>query len=936
MGHTKQSLDNLQFPEILDVSDVACILASRLVAAMLLAIMLLNSGGCGVAKKPSVQTDASQSANDAAPVSEASADSLSDPRNQVSSSSNSESVAPEVTESTFDAELGQPPSDLKAASAEPTTGQAASESNQTVAPSEVSRAVASPPVASPPVAKPTPEQLARWQRATFEPLQLLACREPQGTGFASLLAHAPDGRTFVTAGNQVVLWSVAEDKPQQVLAKLGDGQTFKSLAVAPDGKWCAAGDSEGTLRIWNLADRSELISKKLGSSGLIQVAVSPDSKQIATISYDNEVSLWSADRLEPQSQFKVTTNGLKRIAFMTNELLVAAGESTTSWNVRTGSIAGTFAGARYNFTMGLSPDASHFLFGDKDSLQIWNISTKKPAAALRGGFATEELVSFSADGKHLATANGSAVRLWDIASGQLVQVIDTFGWPITGLSWLPESDLLAISSLNSRLRLWGSTLTGKSLGLVPMHAPASLPDSAVREPATAWQLQPVIDLRTFPRLPGGTVSASDAFNLSHEADVGSEEAKQFYAYQLAKAGWEQARSVADAASTLRFAKQGCMLTASFYESAPSKTYISVNFAGNFDLRWLPKFDDEPTEMMFENEDSVNYRTRANLIDIETSLLKKMHAAGWTAYARLHSSHSEVEDVRDMEFLRGGTTVRVSIRRQPTDPSSYTIQYGRFLTMNAMPIPADAGFVELDVSTKPLLVASTNLDLTQATKFYDAELAAQGWLARSTEAADAKDQRWRSYVREQQDLTVGLMTLPTGKTLVRIGEDLEKSSWQLAAPEVVASEATAANVPAVGIDAIDFPLMKDAQSVKFDPIAKSLEFSVAQVPLLDAAEFYTQKMTSLGWQLDGPGIKADDYVFLTFEKETEKKDTVEIELRARIANDLSTINVQGDGLQWDKPLPGGDKLISYEAWLRQHKHPATLDLLDSYRQSFAPK
>ena len=38
---------------------------------------------------------------------------------------------------------------------------------------------------------------------------------------------------------------------------------------------------------------------------------------------------------------------------------------------------------------------------------------------------------------------------------------------------------------------------------------------------------------------------------------------------------------------------------------------------------------------------------------------------------------------------------------------------------------------------------------------------------------------------------------------------------------------------------------------------------------------------------------------------------------------------GDGLHWNKPLPLPKQVISYESWLRQHRHPAGLGLLEQY-------
>jgi len=771
--------------------------------------------------------------------------------------------------------------------------------------------------------EPGPAQLARWARADFEPLQLLACRESSAAGFVSHLAHPLDGRHFITGGTNVTLWSIETNVPEHVFLELTDDQTIKSLAVSPDGKWFAAGDSEGTLRVWDLSDRKELNSKKLYSTGIIQIAISPDSQEIATISYDSEIAIWNADQLQSRNRFKVETNGLERIEYMTPQLLAAAGETTSCWDVRTGKPEKTLPGGRYNFTMARSPDGSRFVTGGEGSLQFWNAADAVLESTLVGSFSTEEFMAFSPSGKLLATANGSTVRIWDITAGELVQIIDASGWPITGLSWLPDTNLLVVASENGRTRIWGTTKDGAALKMQPMHSAVAMPDRNSQVPATPMQMLQMMDLRIFPQLPEGERDGSsiDEFNVRYDAAVTADEAGLFYRYQLGKAGWAEVASAVATPNSIRFQKDSFMIAASFYEGAESKTSISVNFAGNYDVRWAPKFDAAPIELVFENEDTVMYRTKAELIQLETTLLRKMHDAGWTAYARLHASHNEQEDDRDLEFLQGGTILRVSIGRLPADPASYSVQYSRDLTTRSIPVPPDSGFVEFDGVTEPFLVATTAITLERAREFYDKELAAEGWLVRDFGRIIKDDHNWLVYVRGQQDLTIGLQSLPTGRTLVRVGDELENSSWQLAKPK--APDAT--DMPSVGIEAADFPILNESKIAKFDAIDKGIEFSMDDLPLLEVGERYTQELQSLGWQLDGPGVKSDDYVFLTF-----GKDNVEIVLRARTTDDKSNVSIRGDGLLWTKELPGGKKQISYETWLRINHHPAGLELLDQYQ------
>jgi len=115
-------------------------------------------------------------------------------------------------------------------------------------------------------------------------------------------------------------------------------------------------------------------------------------------------------------------------------------------------------------------------------------------------------------------------------------------------------------------------------------------------------------------------------------------------------------------------------------------------------------------------------------------------------------------------------------------------------------------------------------------------------------------------------------------------------------------------------------------VRFNERAKSLEFEMGKSKLSEVAEQYSKQFAKLGWTTDGRGINADDYTFLTF-----RKEKIEIDLRARIKEGNAVVSIQGEGLLWSKPLPGSDKVISFESWLRKNSYPAGLGLIAAYEK-----
>ena len=396
------------------------------------------------------------------------------------------------------------------------------------------------------------------------------------------------------------------DEPEHVFLDLtadDADRELEALAVSPDGKWFAVGDSEGTLRIWSLEDRKELVSKQLYRSGIQHIAISPDASEIATITYDSDVTIWTADKLEQKQKFKVTASGVERIEYVGPNLLAAAGESTTMWNTNTGAKAHDLPAGRYNFALARTSDGTKFIFGAEEALNIWDVATAKPDATVIRGVAGNVLLSVSRDGKTLATTDGRSVDLWSLSDGRRLQSIQGFGWTIVGVSWLPTTNLLAVASDIGVTRIWGTPAQGESLGLKPLHTPVAMPAAGAKEPATPEQLEQMIDWRTFPTLPGSVSGVHSSTDLSSVAPVSIPEARAFYRYFLTKAGWTESPQDPNNPTSMEFRKNGSEISGYFYDAGDGKTNINLHHAGNYDVRWAPKADGAAVEIVYENAQS---------------------------------------------------------------------------------------------------------------------------------------------------------------------------------------------------------------------------------------------------------------------------------------------------------------------------------------------
>ncbi len=784
-------------------------------------------------------------------------------------------------------------------------------------PSTVRSEVQQPPISA--IAPPTVEQLKQWIVEPYDALQLLVCRDNGDAGLLTNAGIIGNGSHYVLAGSRLTSWAVEKDEAITVFSGSANEQISLSLAVAPDGSWLASGDTKGNLRIWDLPDGKQRVAKKIYPSGVSHLSVSTDSQEIASSSYDGEITVWDPQLLTEKNKFKSANQSLQRILYIAPDRIAVAAQDMTIWNTKTRKLEHTLSTGGYQSTFALAPDNKRLAYVNDSALQLWSVSDAKVDTTIQGSFSNNELASFSTDGKRLVTAGKFVIRIWDVDSGRLLQSIDTFGWQTVGACWLPKSDLLLIASENGRVRLWGTMKSATELGWKPIHAPIDLPDAVSGEPAFPSQLLSIIDLRTFPRLPTTTSLGGTETFLNYSTNSTIDEAKIFYEYFLIKDGWTRSPDSKVGPDSAQYRKNGFILGVSLYSDADKSTHVNVNFGGNVDLRLLPRYDSTPVELVWESEDSVQYRTKADLLDLETTLIRKFYEAGWTSYARLNSSHSEQADQRDLQFLRDATELRISIQRPPVDPSSFHVSYSKNLTTKSLPIAKDSGFIEFDGSTEPYLVASTAMTLEQTRDYYDKEMVKQGWLRRDSGKQFTEETGWLEFIRGQCDVTIVLKRLPTARTQILVGKNLENASWQLKkSPETDPQVATNA------LEAADFPTLNGWSITKYDPEEKQVEFVANNATTAMFADAYTKELESNGWKTDGSGVKSEEYLLARF-----NKGKAEITLRATLSGNSVKATFSGDGLLWSKPLPGLKQLVSYETWLRVNQQPATLDLLDTF-------
>ena len=785
-----------------------------------------------------------------------------------------------------------------------------------------------PPPAAAKVIEPTAEQLARWKLADFKPLQLTAFHAPEKIGFVSFISPVNSGQEYLLGGTRLTMWSLKDSNllHEFIDAKTEEDERLLCFAVSPDKSWGAAGDAGGLLRKFDFKERQESGSQKADTGAIVRLAISTDGREIATVSYNREITIWDAATIDKKSSFTVDARDIKHLQYLNHQELIAAGESMSTWNTSTGKKLNTFPSEKYQTAITLSGDGKRLVFGADGFLQIWNLTDGKGEGQLHGVPYRNAAIRFSDDGSLIAIATPGEVRILDNASGNLIQVIDATGSAITDVCWIPQSKALLVATDMARVRVWGDSEECRKLGIEPL--PEQKIDTTVNsnDPAFPPQNYQVLDLRLLPKLPNSKPQHDSFALVNYSAPAALEEVKAFYSYVLSRRGWE-VESDQSNPNAMLFSKNNYRLRFMAYGAQPNETYVNLSYLGNYELQTTPRLSDV-TATVYEDLSSVIYKTSVNLLQAEVELLKKLHAAGWTHLVRLNRSQPQEDKTRTLEFLKAGTLLLIRIQPDPADEKILNVHYTQTLATNALPVPPDAGVMEWDDFSECQMIANTGLSLENATAFYEESMQKQGWVPGPTGKNVGKDFVYLPYYNGQRDVGIALSRLDNSLVRIVSGKHSDHS-WQPLPRQRSSEESESASSTdepgeTSGIEAADVPILHAANAASYDSVGGSIRFELAKIPLADVAKEYEVAFQQLGWTAKPFGEPTAESIGLHFEKDGEV-------LSYQSSIDpvgKSNLTLSGSCLKWTKPI-APTQLVSYASWLRNQKLPASLKSLEAF-------
>jgi WD40 repeat protein len=333
---------------------------------------------------------------------------------------------------------------------------------------------------------------ALWKRATIKSLDILRAHRGKVYG----VAFSPDGKRLASASadRTVLLWDVTAS---QVWATLrGHRGRVYATAFHPDGQTLASVGADRHLRLWDPATGEARSSVRIGRVPVYALAFHPNGQMIALGRRDGTVALRDLETGRLQATLrrnKRWSSAVYTLALSADGRTLAAGHANGTialWDLTQQKERGFFPRGGKLPTLffrdqspgvALSPDGKVLAGGRTENhgqpIRLWNAATGQFLGSLddredwvdvlsmllwRRSFRTVYALAFSPDGKLLAAAHGSTVKLWDVASGQLRHAFHGHSSKVLALAYSPDGLTLASGSADRTVRLWDPTTPPRS------------------------------------------------------------------------------------------------------------------------------------------------------------------------------------------------------------------------------------------------------------------------------------------------------------------------------------------------------------------------------------------------------------------------------------------------------------------------------------------